>query len=243
MAAQVNKRVADEEFKDHSGDPFFPKTQWPTPELCPLCRAPSVTGGAGKGGSEAEPEWNEDEVGGTSMGHEPVSAALLSKAPLCSRLYHSILYSEMPLTLQGRSELIRSVSRRCTASWCASMAMRARRWMLLRRPTLVAGAWLVLWHPLASLCLPQHLTIYFPCQTALLAQFRDCQRTLRCPSLAPFQACQPPFRRKGLSGKVEKARRHRGTIAKAGGIALVALAAYVLVRNARGSGRKGASIL
>ena len=59
---QVNKRVADEEFKDHSGDPFFPKAPWPTPELCPLCRAPSVTAGVGKGGSEAEPEWNEDEV-------------------------------------------------------------------------------------------------------------------------------------------------------------------------------------
>ena len=154
MAAQVNKRGADEEFKDHSGDPFFPKAQWPTPELCPLCRAPSVTAGAGKGGSEAEPEWNEDEVGGTSMGHEPMSAALLSKAPLCSRLYHSILYSEMPLTPQGRSELIRSVSRRCTASWCASMAMRARRWMLLQQPTLVAGALLVLgvrWHSCACL--------------------------------------------------------------------------------------------
>ena len=56
--------MADEEFKDHSGDPFFPKVQWPPPELCPLCRAPSVTAGAtaGKASSEAEPEWNEDEV-------------------------------------------------------------------------------------------------------------------------------------------------------------------------------------
>ena len=61
-AEQVNERVADEEFKDHSGDPFFPKVQWPPPELCPLCRAPSVTAGAGKGVSDAEPEWNEDEV-------------------------------------------------------------------------------------------------------------------------------------------------------------------------------------
>ncbi len=59
---QVNKRVADEEFKDHSGDPFFPKVQWPPPELCPLCRAPSVTAGATAGKAEAEPEWNEDEV-------------------------------------------------------------------------------------------------------------------------------------------------------------------------------------
>ena len=83
----------------------------------------------------------------------------------------------------------------------------------------------------------------FPCQIGLLALFRDFQRTSRCPCVAPLQACQPLFRRKGLSGKVEKARRHSGTIAKAGGIALVALAAYVLVRNARGSGRKGASIL
>ena len=85
MAAQVNKRVADEEFKDHSGDPFFPKTQWPTPELCPLCRAPSVTVVSGKGGSEAEPEWNEDEVWDKNSQH--VSAALMSKVPLCSRLY------------------------------------------------------------------------------------------------------------------------------------------------------------
>lgn len=61
---QVNKRVADEEFKDHSGDPFFPKVQWPPAELCPLCRAPSVAAGAsaGKASSGAEPEWNEDEV-------------------------------------------------------------------------------------------------------------------------------------------------------------------------------------
>ena len=59
----MNKQVADEEFKDHSGDPFFPKVQWPPPELCPLCRAPSVAAGAGQGGEpEAEPEWNEDEV-------------------------------------------------------------------------------------------------------------------------------------------------------------------------------------
>ena len=49
-------------------------------------------------------------------------------------------------------------------------------------------------------------------------------------------------RRKGLSSKVDKARRHGYTIAKFGGIVLVALAVYVLVRSAS-SGRKGASIL
>ncbi len=41
---------------------------------------------------------------------------------------------------------------------------------------------------------------------------------------------------------MDKARRHGYTIAKVGGIALVALAVYVLARSA-GSGRKGASIL
>ena len=115
--------------------------------------------------------------------------------------------------------------------------------MLLRRPTLVAGALLVPWYSLALLCLPSHVRKSFPCQIGLSAQFCDLQRTSRCPCVAPFQACQMVSCRKGLSGKVEKARRHSGTIAKAGGIALVALAAYVLVRNARGSGRKGASIL
>ena len=49
--------------------------------------------------------------------------------------------------------------------------------------------------------------------------------------------------RKGLSGKVDKARRHGYTIAKVGGIVLVALAVYVLARSAGTGGRKGASIL
>ena len=49
--------------------------------------------------------------------------------------------------------------------------------------------------------------------------------------------------RKGLSGKVDKARRHGYTIAKVGGIVLVALAVYVLARSAGSGGRKGASIL
>lgn len=53
----------------------------------------------------------------------------------------------------------------------------------------------------------------------------------------------PAPHRKGLSGKVDKARRHGYTIAKFGGIALVALAVYVLARSAGSGGRKGASIL
>ena len=80
----------------------------------------------------------------------------------------------------------------------------------------------------------QHVRKSFPCQIGLSAQFCDLQRTSRCPCVAPFQACQMVSCRKGLSGKVEKARRHSGTIAKAGGIALVALAAYVLVRQRPG---------
>ena len=71
--------MADEQFKDHSGDPFFPKVQWPPPELCPLCRAPSVTAGAGKGGPDAEPEWNEDEV----------CHLLLAPSTLCFVLFNS----------------------------------------------------------------------------------------------------------------------------------------------------------
>lgn len=42
---------------------------------------------------------------------------------------------------------------------------------------------------------------------------------------------------------MDKARRHGYTIANAGGIVLVALAVFVLVRSAQGGGRKGASIL
>jgi len=49
--------------------------------------------------------------------------------------------------------------------------------------------------------------------------------------------------RKGLSSKVDKARRHGYTIAKFGGIALIALAVYLLVRNAQNGGRKAASVL
>lgn len=56
--AQVNKRVAKQEQADHSGDPFFPKVQWPTPEMCPLCRVPTLAAQA----ADADPEWNEDEV-------------------------------------------------------------------------------------------------------------------------------------------------------------------------------------
>lgn len=54
---QVNKRVGEQELQDHSGDPFFPKIQWPPPELCPLCRVPSLATG-----QDQDPEWNEDEV-------------------------------------------------------------------------------------------------------------------------------------------------------------------------------------
>ncbi|CAL8464340.1 g3875 [Coccomyxa elongata] len=55
----VNKRVAKQEQADHSGDPFFPKVQWPTPEMCPLCRVPTL---AAQAADADHPEWNEDEV-------------------------------------------------------------------------------------------------------------------------------------------------------------------------------------
>ncbi|EIE18688.1 hypothetical protein COCSUDRAFT_49169 [Coccomyxa subellipsoidea C-169] len=54
----VNKRVAKQEAADHSGDPFFPKVQWPSPEACPLCRMPTLAAQS----ADSEPEWNEDEV-------------------------------------------------------------------------------------------------------------------------------------------------------------------------------------
>lgn len=60
--AQVNKRVAKEELTDLSGDRLFPKVQWPPPDLCPLCRAPSLATAAASESTALEPEWNEDEV-------------------------------------------------------------------------------------------------------------------------------------------------------------------------------------
>lgn len=54
----MNKRVAKQEAADHSGDPFFPKVQWPSPEACPLCRMPTLAAQS----ADSEPEWNEDEV-------------------------------------------------------------------------------------------------------------------------------------------------------------------------------------
>ncbi len=62
LPAQVNKRVAKEELTDLSGDRLFPKVQWPPPELCPLCRLPSLATAAAAESAAREPEWNEDEV-------------------------------------------------------------------------------------------------------------------------------------------------------------------------------------
>ncbi|KAK9839872.1 hypothetical protein WJX81_007676 [Elliptochloris bilobata] len=53
----VNARLAEEEKKRGEGDPFYPKLQWPTPELCPLCRAPLL-----RDAEPAEPQWNAGEV-------------------------------------------------------------------------------------------------------------------------------------------------------------------------------------
>lgn len=36
--------------------------QWPPPELCPLCRVPSVASVAAQGTAALQPDWNEDEV-------------------------------------------------------------------------------------------------------------------------------------------------------------------------------------
>ena len=56
-ALQVNARLADEEKERGDGDPFYPKLQWPPPELCALCRAPLL-----RGAEAAKPQWNEGEV-------------------------------------------------------------------------------------------------------------------------------------------------------------------------------------
>lgn len=52
---QVNARLAREEAKDGTGDPDFPKIQWPSREQCPLCSVP----GPNPGGSL---DWNGKEV-------------------------------------------------------------------------------------------------------------------------------------------------------------------------------------
>ena len=56
-ASQVNARLAEEEKDRGDGDPFYPKLQWPTAEVCALCRAPVL-----RGAEAAEPQWNEGEV-------------------------------------------------------------------------------------------------------------------------------------------------------------------------------------
>lgn len=56
-APQVNARLAEEEKERGDGDPFYPKLQWPTAEVCALCRAPVL-----RGAEAAEPQWNEGEV-------------------------------------------------------------------------------------------------------------------------------------------------------------------------------------
>lgn len=56
-APQVNARLAEEEKERGDGDPFYPKLQWPTAEVCALCRAPEL-----RGAEAAEPQWNEGEV-------------------------------------------------------------------------------------------------------------------------------------------------------------------------------------
>lgn len=52
---QVNRRLETEEKISGDGDPAFPKAQWPTLELCPLCRLPSLQ-------KDADIMWNRDEV-------------------------------------------------------------------------------------------------------------------------------------------------------------------------------------
>ena len=56
-APQVNARLAEEEKQRGDGDPFYPKLQWPPPELCALCRAPLL-----RGAEAAAVQWNEGEV-------------------------------------------------------------------------------------------------------------------------------------------------------------------------------------
>ncbi|GMH40117.1 hypothetical protein BSKO_08021 [Bryopsis sp. KO-2023] len=51
---QVNARLAKEEAKDGTGDPDFPKIQWPSKEQCPLCAVP--------GADASQKNWNSEEV-------------------------------------------------------------------------------------------------------------------------------------------------------------------------------------
>jgi len=61
----VNARLSEQDARGEavgSGDPAFPKVQWPTREVCPRCH--SSRGGDG-GVEESAPgaeDWNEDEV-------------------------------------------------------------------------------------------------------------------------------------------------------------------------------------
>ncbi|XP_078429267.1 sulfhydryl oxidase 1-like [Wolffia australiana] len=52
---QVNERLIKEERESASGDPKFPKTVWPSSQLCPSCRHNAVDG-------DRRGTWNEDEV-------------------------------------------------------------------------------------------------------------------------------------------------------------------------------------
>ena len=41
LYVQVNRRLQDQEKDGKDGDPAFPKHQWPSSELCPLCHLPA----------------------------------------------------------------------------------------------------------------------------------------------------------------------------------------------------------
>lgn len=64
---EVNARVAKLEAEHGDGDPAFPKAQFPSPELCPLCRrkASKAAGHAGGGALQPGPDgeaWDLDVV-------------------------------------------------------------------------------------------------------------------------------------------------------------------------------------
>ncbi|GBG93074.1 hypothetical protein CBR_g58693, partial [Chara braunii] len=54
----VNKRLAKEDLASGNGDPEYPKINWPSKELCPMCRAVPLPGMQG----DWDATWVEDEV-------------------------------------------------------------------------------------------------------------------------------------------------------------------------------------
>jgi thiol oxidase len=73
-----------------TGDPAFPKVQWPTAADCPLCRLPQPSGpSTASKTDEAEPvQWNSEEVYRYLMqqyGRQPDDAHSIKAAPVSTQ--------------------------------------------------------------------------------------------------------------------------------------------------------------